>query len=169
MPKTNYVYFDANVFLAYFNAEPNRIRLLDQLIDEIQKDNNRKIITSVLSITEVSHVAEEKLKHRLNQRVYDAIESFWGDSSLIEFVEINELIARQSRDLVRKAISLQYALRPLDALHLVSAQFAGVTECFTYDDKLPKFSSTLGIDIREPYVNSPRLPLNFDDKPDNPQ
>lgn len=163
MPKLSYVYCDANVFVAYFNAEAGRVTTLDQLFEEVQKDNQRKIVTSVVSITEVSYVAEEKNRNRLDQKIYEAIEDFWGDTSLIEFVDFNELIARRARDLIRKAITLKYALRPNDAIHLTSAGFAGVTECFTYDQKLHKFSSTVGYDIREPYVNSPKLPFEFPD------
>ncbi len=166
MPKISYVYCDANVFLAYFNAEAGRVTVLDQLFEEMQKDNQRKIVTSVVSITEVSHVAEEKNHNRLDKKVYDALENFWGDNSLIEFVDFNELIARQARDLIRQAISLKYALRTNDAIHLTSAKYVGVSECFTYDQKLNKFSSIIGCDIREPYVSSPKLPLVF---PDDPQ
>lgn len=167
MPKINYVYCDANVFLAYFNAEAGRVTTLDQLFEEVQKDNQRKIVTSVVSITEVSHVAEEKKRDRLDQKIYDAIEGFWGDTSLIEFVDFNELIARQARDLIREAITLKYALRTNDAIHLTSARFVGVSECFTYDKKLHRFSSIVGYDIREPYVISPKLPLVFPDAEDS--
>lgn len=163
MPKTNYIYCDANVFLAYFNREAERIKLIDQLFEEVQQDNQRKIVTSVISITEVSHVSEEKHRNKLDQSIYDALESFWGDASLIEFVDFNELIARQARDLIRKAIGLKYALRTNDAIHLMSAKFVGVAECFTYDDKLYKFGSFLQYDIRAPYVLAPRLPLDFDE------
>lgn len=165
MPKLNYAYCDANVFLAYFNAEAGRVEILDQLFEEVQKDNQRKIVTSVVSITEVSHVAEEKNRNRLDQKVYDALENLWGDTSLVEFVDFNELIARQARDLIRQAISLKYALRTNDAIHLTSAKYVGISECFTYDHKLDKFSSIMGYDIREPYVSSPKLPLVFPNDP----
>lgn len=166
MSKISYVYCDANVFLAYFNAEVGRISTLDQLFEEVQKNNQRKIVTSVISITEVSHIAEEKNRNRLDKKVYDALENFWGDDSLIEFVDFNELIARQARDLIRQAISLKYALRTNDAIHLTSARYTGVTECFTYDQKLNKFTTIMGYDIREPYVSAPRLPLSFPDEPE---
>ena len=163
MPKINYVYCDANVFLAYFNAEAGRVETIDQMFEEIQKDSQRKIVTSVVSITEVSHVTEEKNRNRLDKKIYDALESFWGDTSLIEFVDFNELVARQARDLIRQAIGLKYALRTNDAIHLISAKYVGVSEFFTYDKKLEKFGTIVGYDVREPYVSSPRLPLVFDD------
>jgi predicted nucleic acid-binding protein len=160
MPKVNYVYCDANVFLAYFNAEAGRVEILDQLFEDIQKDNQRKLITSVITITEVSHVAVEKTRHKPDKAILDVLDHFWGDSSLIEFVDLNELIARQSRDLIRHAISLKYALRTNDSIHLTSAKYAAVSEFFTYDAKLTKFSSITGYTIQEPFTQSPRLP-NF--------
>jgi predicted nucleic acid-binding protein len=166
MPQIKYVYCDANIFLAYFNAEAGRVTLLDQLFEEVQKDHQRKIVTSVVSITEVSHIAEEKNRNRLDQKIYDALENFWGDASLIEFVDFNELLARQARDLIREAIRLNYILRTNDAIHLTAAKYVGVAECFTYDHKLHKFSTIMGYDIRESYTNTPKLPLLF---PADPQ
>lgn len=161
MPKTSYIYCDANVFLAYFNAESGRINILEQLFEEVQKNNQRKIVTSVISITEVSHVAEEKSRHRLKNEVYDALEIFWRDTSLIEFVDFNELMARQARNLIRDAINRRYTLRTNDAIHLVSAKYVGITEFFTYDQKLRKFSDIMNYEIQEPSINSPKLPLVF--------
>lgn len=163
MLKINYTYCDANIFLAYFNAESGRVQVLDQLFEEVQKDSQRKIATSVISITEVSHLAEEKRRSKLDPKTDAAFESFWSDSSLIEFVDFNELVARQARDFIRAAINQGYALKTNDAIHLISAKFAGVTECFTYDIKLHKFTGMLGFDIKPPYVSAPQLPLSFDE------
>jgi predicted nucleic acid-binding protein len=99
-------------------------------------------------------------------KIYDALENFWGDRSLIEFVDFSELIARQARDLIREAISLKYALHTNDAIHLISAQHVGVSDFFTYDHKLNKFSNILRYDIQEPYLLSPKLPLVFPSEPD---
>jgi predicted nucleic acid-binding protein len=159
MPKIRYTYCDANVFLAYFNAESTRINTLDQLFESVQKDPKRKIVTSVVSITEVSHVADEKNRNRLDPKIYTAIDGFWGDASLIEFVDFNELIARQARDLIRQAISLKYTLHTNDAIHLISARYVGASECFTYDQKLYKFASIAGYDIREPFVDTSQPPF----------
>lgn len=152
MPEASYIYCDANVFLAYFNKETERIDIIDQLFEDVQNNASRKIVTSVISITEVSHIAEEKHRGKLDKSIYEALESFWGDTSLVEFVDFNEVIARQARDLIRQAISLKYALRTNDAIHLMSAKFVGVSEFFTYDDKLYKFGSILQYDVRTPYV-----------------
>lgn len=168
MQKISYLYCDANVFLAYFNAETGRVEILDQLFEEVQKDDGRKIITSVMSITEVSHVAEEKSRQRLASGVQNKIERFWNDTSLVEFMVVDEFIARLARNLIRQAISMKYILRTNDAIHLTSAKYAGVYEFFTYDQKLFKFGSIQGYNIREPYVSAPKLPLIFPDDPQAP-
>jgi len=162
MPKGSYIYCDANLFHAYFNGEEQRIEILEQLFEEVHKDSQRKIVTSVMSITEVSHVAEEKARHRLNPKQHEILDAFWADSSLIELVDCSEVIARQARDLIRQATPLGYVLRTNDAIHLVSARFVGAKFCFTYDKKLHKFSGMLGCDIRDPFVDSPKLPFNYD-------
>ncbi len=153
--KINYVYCDSCIFLAYFNQEAARIEILNQLFDEIQKDNDRKIITSVLSIAEAYKVNIET--KRLQSDLEAKLDTFWGDTSLIEFIDIYEQISRQARTLMRRAIPLGYRLKPADAIHLASAQAVEVAEFFTYDD-LGKFEKLTGFRILEPYVIQAQLP-----------
>lgn len=166
MKSIRYTYCDANVFLAYFNAEPSRIVVLDQLFEEIQRDSERKIVTSVLSITEVSYVVQERQRRQLDEAVHEKFEQFWGDTSLVEFVDFSTVLARQARDLIRQVIAMNRVLPPNDAIHLVSARFVGVSQCFTYDEKLHSFSDIMGYEILNPYISSPRLPMTFDDSSD---
>lgn len=168
MSKISYVYCDANVFLAYINAEKDHITTLETFFDEIQTDKNRKIATSILSITEVAHASEEKTRHRISTQILDAIDALWGDTSLIEFIDFNELLARQARNLIRQAIEPSFVLKSHDAIHLVSARYVGISDFFTYDKKLYKFNVMMGFNIGEPFANNPQLPLNFDkDKDDS--
>jgi len=162
MPKISYVYCDANVFLSYINGEKEHIDLLEQFFQEIQQDKSRKIVTSILSITEVAHSDQEKKPNRVSDKILDHIDAFWGDPSLIEFVDFNEVLARQARALVRQAITNKFALSPNDSIHLVSAKYVGTTDLFTYDKKLYKFSDMVGFNISEPFVNNPKLPLDFE-------
>lgn len=154
----NYIYCDSCIFLAYFKAEPQRINTIEQLFEEVQTSPDRKLLTSVLTITEVSHVAEEKKQNLLISDWEDDLDEFWADSSLLDFVEFHEPMARKARQLIRQALSNGYTLKPVDAIHLASAKYAGVTEYFTYDTRLVKFSASIGLDIREPYVSQFRLP-----------
>ena len=163
--KTRYIYCDSCVFLAYFNAETGRVKTLEQLFEEIQRDSERKLITSVLSIVEVSNLAEErgKTRSRLRTDFDEKLNTFWADISLLEFVEFHEPMARKARDLIRQAIGQGYTLKTIDAIHLVSASYAGAIEFFTYDNELFKYGQMIGYSIREPYVAAPQLPLQYHD------
>lgn len=154
-----YVYCDANIFLSYFNAYPGRVEVLEQLFEEIHKDETRLIVTSAITIVEVSHIAIEREKGKISTDIENKLDNMWGDSSLIRLIDVHEFLTRNARKLIRQAIPSGIALKPNDAIHLASAQFAGVDEFFTYDKKLFGFGSTMGFKILEPYVNQPKLPL----------
>lgn len=157
-----YIYCDSCVFIAYFNAEAGRVDVLDQLFDDIQKDKDRKILTSAFSIAEVGYAENEivtvgnRREVRLQQGAEDRLDQFWSDSSLIELIDVQAILTRNARNLMRQAAILKLGLKPPDALHLVSAQFAGVTEFFTYDD-LSKYGGMTGLSISEPSVTQRRL------------
>lgn len=65
---------------------------------------------------------------------------------------------RAARSWPPSAVVHGYALKPLDAVHLASAQWLQVQEVHTYDDRLEKFSEAIGRRICAPYANQPRLP-----------
>lgn len=158
MTKINYVYCDSCVFLAYFNAEPERVKILDQLFEEITADSQRKIITSTLSIVEVSHTRHEGDTSRLQTGLAESLNTFWGNDRLLEFIEFHQPLAYKTRNLIRETIEKGYRLKPADAVHLLSAEHIGVSEFFTYDDKiLKKYETFLNFKIVQPYVNQPRL------------
>lgn len=159
MPKIKYSYVDSCVFLAYFNNQPGRADILEQLFDEITRDNERKLVTSVLSIVEVANVAYEKERQKLDPDFEQKLEIFWSNTTLVEFVDIYEAVARSARTLMRRGIPLGYSLRGADALHLASAQAVEVSEFLTYDDKLKRYSEWMKFEIVEPSVHQPRLPL----------
>lgn len=160
MPKIEYIYCDSNIFLAYFKNESGRAELIEQLFEEVQKDDYRKIVTSAFSIIEVAYIADEGVKsksQKLRADTEEKLDTFWADKSLIEIVDFQEVLARRARNLMRKATEDGFSsLKPPDALHLVSAEMIGAKKFFTYDD-LSKFSTILGFDITEPFVDQPRL------------
>lgn len=156
MAKTiKYTYWDSCVFLAYFNNEAGRAAVIDQLLEQVRQGEVQKIITSVISITEVAFIAAERTK--LSLGIEEEFDKMWQDVNLIEFVDIHQILARKARTLMREAKSLQYTLKAADALHLVSAQLIGAEKFFTYDRPLFRFSASIGMDIVEPYIDQPRL------------
>ena len=57
--KVKVIYWDACIFLHYFEQTPEYIGILDALLDDSAENRGIEIITSVLSIVEVAYVAEE--------------------------------------------------------------------------------------------------------------
>lgn len=152
MAKTSYIYCDSNVFLAYFNEEDARVELLDTLFEEIKKDPMRRILTSSITIVEVAE-AVSGYQDQINVKRLD---SFWADRNLLEFADFHERIAHQARDLTWLAAESGLSLKSSDAVHLASALMFGAREFLTYDN-LIQFTDLTGLDIKEPYVNQPRL------------
>ncbi len=54
MAETHFIYWDANVFLSYINNLPDRMPVLDAILEEIESSKNDRIVTSVLSKVEVA-------------------------------------------------------------------------------------------------------------------
>jgi len=157
MPKIEeYIYGDSCIFLAYFNKEPGRVEVLDQLFETIHSSGERKLVTSAFSIIEVAHVAQEKYRAKLDPTVEELLDSLWNDSSLLELIDFHENLARKARTLIRQATASGLSLKPADALHLVTAQSIGVSMFLTYDN-LGKYANLAGLTIREPFVDQPRL------------
>ena len=52
----------------------------------------------------------------------------------------------------------EWSLKPMDAIHLATAQHLSVDAFHTYDGKLEKYQPGLGLKIEEPYA--PVLPFS---------
>ena len=151
MARISYIYCDSCVFLAYFNAEINRIDVLESLFAHIKQDKNRKFITSVLTIAEVAHTYQEKSKRVLKVRLENMLDAFWADEGLLEIADMSEIVARQARGLLRLAIHDGYGLKPPDAIHLATAQLIKVEKFITYDD-LGRYARWVGYPIVSPTI-----------------
>jgi predicted nucleic acid-binding protein len=158
---TKFVYWDSCIFLSYINADPGRIDILEGFLDEIQKSNGeRKIVTSILTKVEVAWSAIEQISQELSSAVEQKIDALWNDESVIGFIEVHEGIVLGARALMRQSLTQGWSLKPPDAIHLASAQWLGVEELHTYDDKLPRYGTMIGCKICEPSITQLRLNLD---------
>ncbi|MEX2237470.1 MAG: type II toxin-antitoxin system VapC family toxin [Dehalococcoidia bacterium] len=145
------IYWDACVFLSYINGIPARLPTIDNLLkDSADPDSPLEIITSVLSIAEVAWAQIEKDKKALDQAAEQRIKDLWNDRAAIRLAEFHELVALDAAALMRGAIVKGWSLKAPDAIHLATAQRIGVLEFHTYDDKLDKYDSDVGIKICRP-------------------
>ena len=149
-------YWDTCVFLSGIERVPDRVAVIEKLLDDAD-EGRIEIFTSTVSITEVAFAKFEKTQRALEPEVAEKIAQLWIPPSPIKLVEFHELIAFAARDLVRLAMPNEWSLKPLDAIHLATAQRIGVEAFHTYDGKLAKYAHATGLKIEPPYA--PVLPF----------
>lgn len=157
MVEARLIYWDANVFIHYLNNDPDKIQVLQAILEEVQKNNKDKIVTSVLSKVEVAWVASEKLHRALSLEEEEKIDGLWNDTSVIEMIDFSDDITHIARSLMRRSMIKGWKLKIMDAIHLASAEWVTAIEMQTYDDRLYKYSDLIGISVKEPAALQPKL------------
>ena len=81
MPETpKLIYWDSNAFLSYVNEHPDRMPVLDVLLEESSKVGGEvKIYTSTLSHVEVAFGASEQMGQVLDPQIEQMINDLWAD------------------------------------------------------------------------------------------
>lgn len=151
------VYWDANVFLAFINDDPGRAPELASILDAARR-GEIQLVTSVLSIVEVSYAAEDQLGAPISEETDHRIGSLWAPGSPVVPAEIHQGLAEKARELVRVGRAESRSLKPADAVHLATAASLNASDFHTYDRDLHRWSGQLGFAVREPIARAPRLP-----------
>ncbi len=155
------IYWDANLFLSYINEYPDRMPTLDALLEN-SAAGSIKIYTSALTRVEVAFAASEQQRRALDVQEEEKIDGLWSDPDAIDLVEYHDDIGRQARSLIRDSITRGWSLKPLDAIHLATAQWLmrvgfSVSEFHTYDSTLERYGPIVGFKICQPYTPQPRM------------
>ena len=147
------IYWDSDVWLSYINAYPERMPVLDALLnDSASTVGDIEIVTSTISQTEVAFALVEQNNSAPDISIEQKIDSLWGDTKAITLIEYHTVIAVEARSLIRMGLQYKWSLKPLDAIHLATAKWFDVTEFHTYDTRLTRYSSEVGFPILEPHV-----------------
>jgi predicted nucleic acid-binding protein len=155
--KVKRVYWDSNVFLSAINASPERLPIIEAVLDDCDH-GDVEVHTSVLSIAEVAFAESEQRRKQLSEEIEAKIEKLWVPPSPIKLHEISQYIANEAKALMRQAMLKSWALKPLDAIHLATAKRRQVDEFHTYDiARLAKLSAITGYPIVQPRTD--RLPF----------
>ena len=149
------IYWDANVTLSYLNAIPDRVSDLDALLE--QSGREFQIVTSTVSVVEVAFAAIEQAAGALDPAVEQHIAALWATDSPIKLVEFSVLVAETARGLVRQAMIHGKRMRPMDAIHLATAQALTASRFHTYDERLYQYSELVGFPISPPQASAPKL------------
>ena len=156
------VYLDACVLLAYIADEPDRAHVVQSVLADA-RESRITVVTSVLSITEVAYVPSG-VDSGIAPNGDHAIDELWKPASPIMLLDISETVAREARQVIRKAReSPGTGVRSADAIHLASAALHGCEWLFTYENEArrARWDTLIAPKVSEPFTNSPQL--NFDD------
>lgn len=122
-PKRLIRYWDANVFLAYFNEEDDRIAMCKAIIEKAQT-GELIIATSAVTLSEVVHI---KGKDRIDPANRETIGKFF-ENDLIHLINCDQFIGKKAQELM-----WGHNVSHKDAIHLASAIVKGITTIDTYD------------------------------------
>lgn len=144
------IYWDANVLLSYLNAIPDRLAVIDELLRK-SRAKEIELVTSALSLVEVAFAQAEKDGQQLDPQIERKIDELWAPGSPVKTVEFYDLVAFDARDLIRRGISQGWgSLKPIDAVHVATAQRLEVSELHTYCHRIQAWNGQLGFPITEP-------------------
>ncbi len=131
------VYWDANVFHAFFGKEEGRFETCGK-IEKAAREGSVQIYTSTATFVECVWI--KNVPNRLDPS-HEAQISKYFQNSFIRAVLCDRLIAERARALIWKHYP---GLKPKDAIHVPSALFIGVDVLQTYDEYLLKLSGKIG-------------------------
>jgi predicted nucleic acid-binding protein len=107
-------YWDAGVFLAYFNEEEGRVDACENILNYARKGKCR-IFTSSFSLVEVVHIKGRKALTPDREKKLDE----FFRSPYISLIDARRNICDEARQLIWRHPNL----KPKDATHLASALF----------------------------------------------
>jgi hypothetical protein len=122
-----------------------------------------KLVTSVLTKTEVAYIAAEKTEPEKYPNVEAKLDEFWANTRMVELIEVNEDLATEARTLIRTAfLNGWHRLGANDAIHLGTSvwvkKHVDVAAFHTYNIRdYEKFREQMNFRIELPRPIQPRL------------
>jgi predicted nucleic acid-binding protein len=150
------VYWDSCVFIDYIERTAALIATLDSIVAAAQR-SELIIVTSVLSISEVSFAASERAAGFVDPSSFAAVDAMWSDRSIVTLVEVDAVVAIAAREIIRRGMNESRTLKPPDAIHLATARQYSCSDFHTTDEKLQRWNGEW-FPVRDPFVSSPVLP-----------
>jgi predicted nucleic acid-binding protein len=83
---------------------------------------------------------------------------YWDSSIFLHYIEGTQEWMPAARSLLRRSAEIGRSLKPMDAIHLATAELMQVAEFHTTDGKLKNWND-LGFPVQDPYTPRPKLPL----------
>ncbi len=141
MAEARLVYWDSCVFIDRIQRTPGRIDALRSLTDCAERGELR-IATSVFAMCEVARIGGVPLPEDQERLIVD-----FFDNPYIVLVQVDEFVARKTRELIRTYTGLSGR----DGVHVASALLVGASVLHTYDDRhLTPLNGVEGLRISAP-------------------
>lgn len=155
------IYWDSDCFLSYLNAVPERIAVVETLLESSAR-GEVNLYTSAVSQVEVAFGVWEREQQSLDPDVERRLDDLWADAKVVTVIEYHNRILLTARRMIRDAVAQNWSLKPMDAIQLATAHWlrregVAVTEFHTYDRRLFKYEDICGFPILEPHVEQPNL------------
>jgi predicted nucleic acid-binding protein len=159
MPEAPLIYWDACVFLSYISGVADRVDDIEGLLAQAEKGSIR-LITSAATVVEVAMSETERMGGVLDPLDEAKIAGLWLPPSPVSLVDFHALIAAGALRLIRDGVPKGWRLKPMDAIHLATAQRQEADEIHTYSTDWDKYAPILGCKICRPFLKEPHLPLS---------
>ncbi len=156
MPSLRRIYWDSCVFLSYVNEDAERVSHISALLEDA-RNGEIEIVTSTVSVVEVAFGAAEQIQSSLSEEMEARINKLWEPASPLLMADFHILIAEAAKGMMRSGVPEGWSLKPMDAVHLATAQRLEVDEFHTYDGPLKKWASRVSYLISEPIHANPKL------------
>jgi predicted nucleic acid-binding protein len=150
-------HWDSCVFLSFLNNEPVKGNTVRILWDNIKQNPDVIVHTSVLTVAEISFLDIER--KNLSPDSEAKFDSLWTNSK-INIVEAIEPIAYTARTITRNALKKGWSLKAVDSVQLATAKWVHenvekLEGFYTFDQRLLKLDSIVGLPIIEPSISTP--------------
>jgi len=163
-----YIDADAIMFLIDSGEYPDRTQAVKTLF-EAADERKLRLVTSMISVTEVAFADFEKERKLLDPEVEKNIDKLWHPASPIRLVEVHETITRMARSLLRHAASTGSSMGGAnDMIHVATAIREDAEYVFTYDRKVKRWNGYDGLIVCEPNISAITFPAKPEPKEEPP-
>lgn len=133
---------DTSIWIYHLEANERYATLAEQILTSVQAGRPHAVL-SVLTLMELN-VRPYRLGRPGAAAHYEAMLSHFPNSQL---VDVTPIVARRAAQL--RAI---HSLRPVDALHVVTALISGATAWVTNDHQLRRISSVIDVIVLDDFL-----------------
>ena len=169
------IYVDSCVHVSYLNGDVARAPHIEALYRQARA-GEVTLYTSTVALTEVAYILGQLTVDNSGEIQDRRIDRILRNGHLVKLVSFNQAIAVAARKLVRESAErrrsqgrmMERALKPLDAIHLASAQAMKVSTFLAYDTVYRGLRAEFPFNFAEPSADDVQARMNLQGESDVP-